>query len=428
MKVRAGLLVTAAMFAMAADLPSRPGIDAPERARAGPSAVGVRTVRLVHRGQVDPIASKAADRLVLKDRPLRLVIWYPAARGGRPAPYSASLPSERPGASTRFHIASMAVPDAPPQGSRLPVVIVSHGYSNDPVMMSWLTENLASKGYVVVAIAHGDPPITDPTRFAEPLLNRPLDVAFVAHAIRKGLLGGLVDPARIALVGYSIGGYGVLTAAGARLDAKGAAGAQLPPGLLDRYAPGGQEAGAMAAGDIKAAVAIAPAGGAPLDLWGTDGLAHVHAPLLMIAGDADRTVGFEKGPAALFAAATGVSREMLVFRGGGHSVGLDPAPPEMRSRLWDLDWFEDPVWRKDRMNAISLHFITAFLDWHLKGDAASARYFHVATERSDDAAWKGPETPYDAVSEGGDNPAWKGFERNHQNGLVLRHLDATTRE
>jgi predicted dienelactone hydrolase len=35
-----------------------------------------------------------------------------------------------------------------------PLVIVSHGYPGSRLQMSYLTENLASKGYVVVAIDH----------------------------------------------------------------------------------------------------------------------------------------------------------------------------------------------------------------------------------------------------------------------------------
>ncbi len=98
-------------------------------------------------------------------------------------------------------------------------MVVSHGYSNVPAAMTWLTENLASKGYVVAAIRHDDPPITDKAKFAQPLVRRPLDVAYVTETL-KGILAreNLIDPSRVALVGYSMGGYGVLTAAGATLD------------------------------------------------------------------------------------------------------------------------------------------------------------------------------------------------------------------
>jgi hypothetical protein len=114
-----------------------------------------------------------------------------------------------------------------------------------------------------------------------------------------------------------------------------------------------------------------------------------------------------------------------VFKGAGHSIGVDAAPPDMRGSVWDQDWFEDPIWRKDRVHSISLHFITAFLNVHLRGDTAAAAYLQVANLDSDRAPWNGPDTPFDARSEGGTNTAWKGFVRNHQAGLLLRHLDPT---
>jgi hypothetical protein len=120
----------------------------------------------------------------------------------------------------------------------------------------------------------------------------------------------------------------------------------------------------------------------------------------VLAGTADRTVGYDPGPASLFAAATGSDRTLLTFEGAGHALGTDPAPPQMRQALWDMDWFEDPVWRKARLNGISLHFITAFLGLHLRHDAAMQAYLSVPQERSDGAAWKGAETPYAAVSQG----------------------------
>jgi hypothetical protein len=174
-------------------------------------------------------------------------------------------------------------------------------------------------------------------------------------------------------------------------------------------------------------IAIAPAGGAPWFVF-KNGLQAIPTPLMIIAGDADHVVGYEQGPLALFRSAINSDRYLLVFHGAGHSLGADPAPAEMRARLWDLDWFEDQIWRKERLNAISLHFITAFLDVHLKADQTRAAYLKTSTEESNDAVWDGPATPYDAISEGGSNPAWKGFPRNHQGGLMLRHVAAAERQ
>lgn len=400
------------------------GVDAPELAAPGPFPVGLRVLHLTHRDQVDPLASPAAKRLIVADRKIEVLLWYPAARGGRPESYPVALPSAPPTPPRTFRIEGAAVRDVPPAGRAHPAVILAHGYSNDPAMLAWLGENLASKGYVVLAPRHDDPPITDLSQAGRPMLNRPLDIAFLARAVRNGLLGDMVDPTRVALAGYSLGGYGALAAAGARLDPAGPMTALWPAGLLARYGPGGAEAGAMDAGPLRAVVVLAPAGGPPLSAWTKDGSAGLTAPLLVVAGDADRTVGYQKGPLAIWENAVHADRTLLLFRGAGHSLGVGPVPDAMRARLWDLDWFEDPVWRKDRLNAISLHFITAFLDLHLKGDASRADYFRVASEQSDAAVWQAPDAPYDARSMGGANPAWKGFQRNHQNGLVLRHRDA----
>jgi hypothetical protein len=93
----------------------------------------------------------------------------------------------------------------------------------------------------------------------------------------------------------------------------------------------------------------------------------------------------------------------------------------MRAHLWDQDWFEDPVWRKERINAINAHFITAFLDLYLKDDASRAAYLNVAQPESSDGVWPAAAAlPYSAYSPGtGEVTVWKGFQRGHATGLEL---------
>src|SRR6202166_3586313 len=275
--------------ALAGDPPSRFGVDAPELARLGDQAVGVKTLHLVQHGQIDVLAFDAAKGSApWADRALTVDLWYPARpRPGAPhAVYTARFPSEPPAAPASFSVPGIAVRDAPPSGTSLPLVIVSHGYSNDPAAMTWLTENLASKGYVVAAIRHDDPPITDRTRFPQPLVRRPLDIAFVARTL-QGMLAAdhLVDPARTALVGYSMGGYGVLTAAGATFDPTGGAVKLVPGGLLQPYARGGALVDAVIVKNLRAVVAISPAGGGTLAAWGGEGPRMITVPLLRISGD-----------------------------------------------------------------------------------------------------------------------------------------------
>ena len=415
-----------ATCATAHDAPSRPGIDAPELAHLGQYSVGVRTVWFVQRDQVDVLAFDPETGTAPKhDRRFQAEFWYPAEvpAGESPATYSGSFPSEPPAPPAQFTIPGIAVRNAQMIGGRFPLVIVSHGYSNADVAMSWLGENLASKGYVVAAIRHDDPPITDRSKFPQLLLRRPLDIAFVSEALQRTLAeGGSVDPTRTALIGYSMGGYGVLTAAGAELDPGSPLVKMVPGGLLLPYARGGEQRDSVRVANVKAVIAISPAGGS-LQAWGKKGLRSITAPLLLVAGDRDGTVDYKTGARAFFDKAKNSPRYLLTYQGAGHRIGLGPAPEEMRQRLWDLDWFEDPVWRQDRIIGINLHFITAFLDRYVKDDASRASYIDGLTRESTAGEWPASTGhAYGAYSAGTDGiTVWKGFQRQHAEGLELLH-------
>jgi predicted dienelactone hydrolase len=411
-------------------IPSAPGIDAPELATLGPHAVGFRSEKFVHHAQPDVEATVSAFADVpLRDRKLVVDLWYPAIHspGAKRMVYRASLPGEPPGLPVTFMQPGLAVFGATPIGKRHPLVIVSHGYSNSPAVMSWLTENLASKGYVVAAIHHNDPnPYVSSSQVrAAPNFHRPRDIAFVAGQLRASL-GDQIDPQNIALIGYSQGGYGVLTAGGATLDLAHPNMSLVAGGLLKKYARGGAGAREIDMPNIKAIIALAPAGGGDQNAWGSVGLAALKAPLLLIAGENDPVVGYEKSAKAFFTQAVSSDRYLLTFKQAGHAIALNPVPSKMRRSLWDIDWFEDPIWRQDRINAINLHFITAFLAVHLRGDMNKRTFLDVPVENSDDGDWNAAEgTPWGAFSPGGGAiTLWKGFQRRHARGMILQHRQA----
>jgi len=401
--------------------PARPTVDAPELAALGPYAVGTSTVTLVQPDQLDPLlGDKAPERT---DRRLQVRVWYPAREAGGPAIlYHAALPGPdaQPAA---FTIPGIAVADAPAAPGRFPFVILAPGYSNTPEAMAWLGETLATKGYVVAAPAFEDPPISERAKFIGPLARRPLDIVFVAAEARRRAAAGQApfaqaDLQSTALIGYSMGGYGVLTAAGAPLDPGLAAATR---GVLAPYVAGGAQAGELKIPDLKAVVTISP----PLHLgpfasWAQGGLAAIHTPTLFIVGSQDHLVGYDPGVRTLFEQETGASRYLLTFREAGHNIGMSGVPPEMRQRLWDKDWFEDPVWRKERLTEIEAHFITAFLDRFVKGDGAKATYLDGLVPNSDDGSWADPPAGYGAISPG--PPAatlWKGFQPAHAAGMTF---------
>ena len=410
--------------------PSVPGIDAPQLAALGEHKVGFRSITLIHKAQPDFAAADPATHAIpLHDRKLVVDLWYPATSkpGSTAITYRSTLFGEPPQPPVAFTVPGLAVADGEPAGGGYPLVIVSHGYSNSPEGMTWLTENLASKGYVVAAIHHDDPDpyIISKEARAVPNFNRPVDIAFVAASLRKSL-GPLIDPAKVALIGYSQGGYGVLTAGGASLDPAGPNVPLVAGGYLKRIARGGPDEAAGKVPGVKAIVALAPAGGRPSSAWGPEGLRGITASLLLIQGSSDLTVDYKSGALAQFEGATNADRYLLTLKQAGHAIGLSPAPPEMQGTVWDLDWFEDPVWRKDRIIAINLHFITAFLAMTLKGDAEARTWLDVPVVNSDEGVWDAPAgTPWSAYSPGGAGVTlWKGFQRRHASALELRHAVA----
>jgi hypothetical protein len=214
----------------------------------------------------------------------------------------------------------------------------------------------------------------------------------------------------------------VLTVAGGELDPASPAAGLVPGGLMKAHARGGDQRDAVRVPGLRAVVGIAPAGGS-LNAWGADGLRGISVPLLLISGDRDGTVDYRSGARAFFDAATNSNRYLLTFRGAGHRIGLGPAPAQMRSRLWDQDWFADAVWSADRVVGINLHFITAFLDRYVKDDASRAPYLDGLVPDSTKGEWPASaQGAYGAYSPGKDGvTVWKGFQLQHAEGLELLH-------
>jgi predicted dienelactone hydrolase len=366
--------------------------DAPELAARGALPVGVRTVAIEHADQLDVLHVSAATPEPRYTRKLVLEVWYPAQLApGQPerTVYTDVLgagPDNPARPNTPFSFEGRAARDAAPGPGSYPLAIVSHGYPGSRLQMSYLTENLASKGYVVVAIDHAESTRLDKAGFASTLRNRQLDDLFVLDTVaawsRPGsghFLAGRVDAGRTALIGYSMGGYGALNAA-MTPDAR-----------------------------IKAVVAFAPWGGAH-KVWDAAALARVRAPLLFIAGDQDDVSGYRDGVVPLFEGVVHAERYLLTYQGARHNVAPNPAPPAAASHADDFMAYAEPVWDSRRINNINQHFVTAFLGVQLKDQPLQA-YLDLAP-----LAASGTITP-EAV-------LWKGFPRRSALGLGWRRLDA----
>jgi dienelactone hydrolase len=412
------LLAASACFAQIDSFYSVPGPDAPELAPRGKYSVGVRTLDLVHKGQVDILHfDKATGKAPLYDRPLKIEVWYPATiPTGKveETVYDGPVPGSK--------ITGKALRDAPTvDGEKFPLVIVSHGYPGSRTFLSYLCENLASKGYVVAAIDHTDSVFGDVREFASTLLNRAADQIFALDELSRNTQ---VDASRAAIIGYSMGGFGALASAGAAYSAHGAA---------NQFVPGGyfaaRTADSLHRDSVKALVAIAPWGAQPpINSWDAAGFAGIRAPSLFIAGDRDDVSDYASGIKPAFEGAVNSNRCMLVYENALHNVGGNPAPAGVALDFSGWERFEEPVWRKERIMAVNEHFITAFLDLYLKGDESRRRFLSLPFEKSNDGKWplaRGEQAGAKFSEQmGKEGSYWYGFQRRWALGLEMRCLTA----
>ncbi len=358
--------------------------DAPELAARGTYKVGVQTLDLVNKGQIDILKAKAGVE-PLYDRPLKIEVWYPAtiAEGVKEMitydeVLGMSNNPKRP--LIPFTFTGRAARNAPPQYSEgaFPLVIVSHGYVGSRLLLTYLTENLASKGYIVVAIDHTESTFKDAGGFQSTLLNRAKDALFVLNQMAelgkkgsKSFLSGLVDANNTALIGYSMGGYGVLNASGAGYSAKmDTTFASMTGGskaIKSRLASNPEYRASIDA-RIKAVVAFAP-WGMQRGTWDSEGLKGLKVPTFFIAGSQDDISGYEDGIKAIYQGAANADRYLLTYMNARHNIAPNPPPAESLKTGLHIDEYyryAEPAWNERRINNINQHFITAFLGIHLK--------------------------------------------------------------
>jgi len=144
------------------------------------------------------------------ERPLEMVVWYPAATTATAEPIADSV----------AFIGALAVPNAPPASGEHPLVVLSHGYGGNWGNQAWLASALAHRGYIVAAVNHPGTTTRDRSpQAAAQLWQRPKDVSRAIDAVlAQPKQFGAVAKNRIAAAGHSLGGWTVMELAGARFD------------------------------------------------------------------------------------------------------------------------------------------------------------------------------------------------------------------
>ncbi len=194
----------------------------------GPHPVGREVLHLVDRSRTDPWVPTGPRELMVS-------VWYPAAaKRGERALYATAgeskvmleavgLTAVPPDALTR--VRPHARTGAPPLRTRrrLPLVLVTPGFSDPRFMLTTLAEDLASRGYVVVGVDHTyegsgiafpDGRVTgcllcerDQRDGKAIVANRVRDNSFVLDRLfGHATYGRVIDRDRIGVVGHSMGG------------------------------------------------------------------------------------------------------------------------------------------------------------------------------------------------------------------------------
>jgi predicted dienelactone hydrolase len=268
---------------------------------------------------------------------------------------------------------------------------------------------------VVVAIDHTESTFADVGAFSSTLLHRATDQIFTIDEMARlsaadsdSFLSGLLDANNTGLIGYSMGGFGALNTLGAGYAP------------ILRMLAGGDAIGPRLASNealapdprIQAAVLFAPFGG-DLEFVGAPGssffedeaLAQIEAPTLWIAGERD-DVSVYPGIVRLFENSVNSDRYLLTYASALHNIAPNPPPPEADT-VMQYQRYAEPAWDERRINNINQHFVTAFFDLHLKGDAEKARYLDVEMEDGHTFATA--------------STIWPGFAPRNVLGLSMRH-------
>ncbi len=354
---------------------------APALAARGPRSVGVTTLALSHPQQIDVLASLAAGEATRTTRTLAAEVWYPAVQRGR-TDYLDHLPpnaDDGDAVARPFRFAGRAARDAEPDRAQgpAPLVVVSHGYPGSRVLLSWLGENLASKGYAVLALDHTDSTHADRADVLSSLRNRPLDIALalrVAADLERhhALLHHVWDSDRTALVGFSMGGYGTLVALGAGFDPAALAHAAFDAPLwrellvdLTLGQPFYEDLVDAVTAKVRTAILLSPWGGS--QVWTDAALARLQVPTFIAAGSED-DIALYPAIRRIFEAATGAERWLLTFEHARHNVGCNPPPDTLLGASHESWWrYADPVWDTRRILSVLQHQLTAFLGARLRG-------------------------------------------------------------
>lgn len=272
-------------------------------------------------------------------RPLAVTVWHPASAAVK-APAIVS-PADQP-----IFFGGFAQEGAAPAPGRHPLVLLSHGAGASAFDLMWLGRRLAAAGFIAAAVDHHGASAAEPSFDARAFQmpgERPRDLSAVLdRLLGDATFGPRIDSERIAAAGVAAGGIAALQLVGGRADPDifaafcRSAEADATCGTERAFSEAQAEFARLLAADgalraraaearnsfrdprVKAAIALAPA---PGQLLTAESLFAIGAPVLVIAGNADRAA--PAGANAARIAGLVAKARLETFDGAGHDSLLN---------------------------------------------------------------------------------------------------------
>ena len=255
-------------------------------------------------------------------------------------------------------------------------------------------------------------------RVAGTIVNRARDQQAVLAALTaraadpKDAIGRRIDAGNIAVIGYSMGGFGLLATAGAPYDKAGGAIAPLGGRLDDQTVrtpiPG-----------LKAIVAIAPWGGQPpYRSWTPAALTGINVPSLWIAGDRDDVSNYADGVRWLYDRATARTAGCSsTARRGTTSAATRRRPRRSPAPTWPRASASRCGGRSGSTRSTSISSPPS----STASSRATPPTARISTSRRSTATRRHGPTRRAALPDAAQTTYWPGFQRRWLLGLELHH-------
>ena len=144
-----------------------------------------------------------------RNRPLKTEIWYPT-KDTTKVNVTSEYPFKLPPTSK----------DAEFIPKKFPLILLSHGTGGNRISLMWLACELASNGFIVLAVDHYGNTLDNkiPENFVK-VWDRPLDFSFsLDNILNNPKFNAIIDSTKIGMAGFSLGGYTTIALAGGILD------------------------------------------------------------------------------------------------------------------------------------------------------------------------------------------------------------------